>query len=188
MAEKVNPEAVADGAGGGAEGEAQPKKGPNKLLLPLVVAVMTLAGGVVGVMVIAPRLVARRESVQQGLEAPDSSQAETTKAEPGTPEGAKGPMFKIDNLIVNPSGSQGLRFLMVSVAIETSDAKMEETLRRKEPQIRDVVISLLEKQTMERLSVVGIRDSLKAQLGDTITAIAATKTKLKVFLPQFVIQ
>ena len=188
MSDKVKPEAVVAEGGGVAEVEAPSKKGPNKMLLPLVVALMTVAGGAVGVGVIAPRLVAARQSVQQGLEAPDSSQADAAGGEHPESERTKGPMFKIDNLIVNPAGSQGSRFLMVSVAIETSDTKMEETLRHKEPQIRDVVISLLEKQTMERLSMAGIRDSLKVELGDTITAIAASKTKLKVFLPQFVIQ
>lgn len=186
MSETANPTPVPAGAGDDAEG--QPKKGPSKVLLPLVVALMTIAGGVVGVLVIAPKLVAHREAVQAGLEAPEAGKAEPAEGEAAGPGDEKGPMFKIDNLIVNPAGSQGSRFLMVSVAVETPDAKMEENLRRKEAQIRDVVISLLEKQTMEKLSMEGIRDSLKAQLGDTITAIAATKTKLKVFLPQFVIQ
>ena len=41
---------------------------------------------------------------------------------------------------------------------------------------------------METLSSEGIRESLKSQLSDTITAIVAAKAKLRVFLPQFVIQ
>ncbi len=184
MSETAIPEA---GAAEGAEGHAEAKKGPKKMLLPLVVGLMTLAGGAVGVMVIAPKLVARREAVQEGLEAPHE-EAKEKEGEPGKAEGEKGPIFKIDNLIVNPAGSQGSRFLMVSVAVETPDGKMEETLRHKEAQIRDLVISLLEKQTMETLGTEGIRDELKAQLGDTISALVGTKTKLKVFLPQFVIQ
>ena len=186
MSETANPPAAPAATGDSAESLA--KKTPPKMLLPLVVALMTVAGGVVGVLVIAPKLVAHRASVQAGLEAPEPGSTEAGEGEAKGLEGKKGPMFKIDNLIVNPAGSQGSRFLMVSVAVETPDAKMEENLRRKEAQIRDVVISLLEKQTMDRLSMAGIRDSLKAQLGDTITAIAGTKTKLKVFLPQFVIQ
>ena len=64
----------------------------------------------------------------------------------------------------------------------------DEALRAMEAQIRDLVISLLEKQTMEALGTPGIRDSLKAQLSDTISALARSPTKLPVFLPQFVIQ
>lgn len=172
----------------GAEGEAKPKKA-NKLLLPLVTAVMTIAGGVVGVLVIGPKLTAR-QAMQAGLEAEPKEEKEEAKEEghEGEKGGEKGPMLKLDNLIVNPSGSQGSRFLMVSVAIETTSGDQDEKLRAQEPQIRDVIIALLEKQTMEQLSEPGIRDTLKAQLSDTISAIAGTKTKLKVFLPQFVIQ
>ncbi len=185
MSETATPDAAAPddakGPGGG-------NKRPTKMLLPLVVALMTIAGGAVGVMVIAPKLVANREAVQEGLDAPNEAEGGDKEGEHGGAKGEKGPIFKIDNLIVNPAGSQGSRFLMVSVAVETPDAKMEETLRHREAQIRDLVISLLEKQTMETLSSEGIRDELKAQLGDTISALVGTKKKLKVFLPQFVIQ
>lgn len=172
-----------------AEGaEAKPKKA-NKLLLPLVVALTTVAGGVVGVMVVGPKLSAKA-GLQAGLEAKGAEEEKGGEKEgkEGKEGGQKGPMLKLDNLIVNPSGSQGARFLMVSVAIETTSGDQDEKLRAQEPQIRDVIIALLEKQTMEQLSAPGVRDTLKAQLSDTISAIAGTKTKLRVFLPQFVIQ
>ena len=135
MSDTTNPEAAGQAPAG-----APAAKGPNKLVLPLVVAVMTVAGAAVGMVVIAPMLAADRAPIQAGLESP-----EPTEGEGGEHGGAeKGPTFKIDNLIVNPAGSQGSRFLMVSVAVETPDAKMEETLRHQESQIRDVVIALLE--------------------------------------------
>lgn len=185
MSETPLPPESAPGAA--AATEAKAVKPPSKLMLPLIVVVMTALGGAVGLLLVAPKLIANR-AMAAGLEA-DSAGGE---GEHGDGEeavgGEKGPMFKIDNLIVNPAGSQGARFLMVSVAVETSDAKMEEHLRSREPQIRDIVIALLEQQTMEQLAAPGMRDSLKVQLGDTISVIAGVKTKLKVFLPQFVIQ
>lgn len=174
MADEANP--TPSGPAGGA-----PAKAPSKLLLPVVVAVATVLGGVVGVMVVAPMMIASRAQVAAGLD----PQADSTGGH-GPAPAEKGPMFKIDNLIVNPAGSQGSRFLMVSVAVETPDAKTEEQLRRQEPRIRDLIIGLLEQQTMESLSRPGVRDELKAQLGDTISAIAGMK--LRAFLPQFVIQ
>ncbi len=166
----------------GAE-EAQAPKAPNKLILPLVVAIMTIAGGAVGVMVIAPMLApAHQTAALDPAQHPDSATGKTAGRE------SKGPMFRIDNLIVNPAGSQGSRFLMVSVAVETSSASHEEQLRRQEAQIRDVSISLLERETMESLSQVGIRDTLKNRLADTLSVITGSRPKLRVFLPQFVIQ
>ncbi|MDX2057830.1 MAG: flagellar basal body-associated FliL family protein [Gemmatimonadales bacterium] len=189
----MSEEKVAEGAPAeAAEGEEKAKKGPNKLLLPLIVLLMTAAGGAVGMMVVAPTLVAR-EHKAAGLEAEPAEGGEGGEEHGGGGEhgeggGEKGPMFKIDNLIVNPAGSQGSRFLMVSVAVETPDAKLEEHLRAREAQIRDVVIAMIETLTMDNLSQPGIRDSLKTVLSDTISTIAGSKAKLRVFLPQFVIQ
>ncbi|MFN0181399.1 MAG: flagellar basal body-associated protein FliL [Gemmatimonadales bacterium] len=181
----TQPEPAPDGAA--AKPEQAPAKAPNKLMLPLIVTLMTLAGGALGVMVVAPMLVARQMAA--GLEAePGEGGGEDHGAAEGEAGGEKGPMFKIDNLIVNPAGSQGARFLMVSVAVETPDAAFEEHLRRREPQIRDVVIALLEQKTMEQLAQPGMRDTLKLQLSDTISVIAGVTTPLRVFLPQFVIQ
>jgi flagellar basal body-associated protein FliL len=168
-----------------AEAAPPPKPGPSKLMLPLVVVLATILGGVVGVMVVAPRLIAFRTA---------SAEAQKTEegAEGGKKEGKegaeRGPVFKIDNLIVNPAGSLVSRFLLVSVAIETKDDKMDESLRRHEALIRDLLIALLERQTMEALGRPGIRDSLKAAIADTVSRLAGSKDRLPVFLPQFVIQ
>ena len=165
----------------------KPAKGPNKLILPIVVVLMTVVGGLVGLQIIGPNVIAARAAKVAGLEPKDGKEG----GEPGEGKGdgaEKGPMFKITNLIVNPAGSQGSRFLMVSVAVETPDGKVQEDLQAREPQIRDVVIALLEKQTMEGLAVPGARDSIKALLADTISAIVGHKSRLKVFLPQFVVQ
>ena len=184
MAEEAN---AGPSAEGGKVAEAKPAKAPSKLMLPVVVALMTILGGVVGVWIVGPKLTARAQ-LQAGLEAEPDGKDQKDGEKEGGKAAAKGPVFKLDNLIVNPLGSQGARFLMVSVAIETVDGKQDEELRAREAQIRDLVISLLEKQTMESLGTPGIRDSLKAQLSDTITALAGSRTRLRVFLPQFVIQ
>ncbi|MCC7131709.1 MAG: hypothetical protein IT352_03640, partial [Gemmatimonadales bacterium] len=108
----MSEEKVAEGAPAeAAEGEEKAKKGPNKLLLPLIVLLMTAAGGAVGMMVVAPTLVAR-EHKAAGLEAEPAEGGEGGEEHGGGGEhgeggGEKGPMFKIDNLIVNPAGSQG---------------------------------------------------------------------------------
>jgi flagellar protein FliL len=158
-----------------------PKAG-KPLMTYLVVAVATILGGVVGTMVIAPKLVAAR--AQKEVAAEDGA-----KEDEKAPKEEKGPLFKMDNLIVNPAGSQGARFLMVSVAVATPSGEVAEQLRADEAVIRDVVIALLERKSMEMLARPGIRDSIKAELSDTISALTGhSGDKLKVYLPQFVIQ
>lgn len=181
MANEPNSEQVP--AGEGAEGAPAPKK-PKPALTYLVVGIATVLGGVVGTMVIAPRVIASRTPKAEA----QSGEGKEKGAE-GKEKGAdKRPLVKIDNLIVNPAGSQGSRFLMVSLAIQTDNAQLEERLRAQEPQIRDVAIALLEQKTMEMLSQPGIRDSIKQELTDTIAALTGSPNRLRVYLPQFVIQ
>jgi flagellar FliL protein len=184
MADEQPPAAPASPAEGKPSAPEAKKGGSSKLLLPIVVSVATLLGAGVGVLVVAPKLIASREA--HAAESAAESETEGKGAE--AKKGEKGPLFKIDNLIVNPAGSQGSRFLMISVAIETRDGKMDEELRRQEPRIRDVLIALLEKHSMESLGRPGIRDSLKEQIADTVSILAGSKERLHVFLPQFVIQ
>jgi flagellar FliL protein len=152
----------------------------------MAIAVAVLAGSGLGAFVVGPRIVAGRASAA-AASAAAAEAADST--EHGGPEDAElgGPLLRIENLIVNPAGSQGSRFLMVSIAIETASGATGEHLRAQEPKLRDAIIALLERQTMETLGRPGIRDTLKRQLADTIGAIAAGE-RVRVYLPQFVIQ
>jgi flagellar FliL protein len=100
----------------------------------------------------------------------------------------KGVLYRIDNVIVNPAGSRGSRFLMTSVAFELPDAEAEERLRAREVEVRDVVIATLESQTLEMLSRPGARDTLKLRLRDAVAPILGEAREVRVYLPQFVMQ
>jgi flagellar basal body-associated protein FliL len=106
-------------------------------------------------------------------------------------EAGKAPVYKLDNIIVNPAGSQGQRFLMCSVAIESDDPKALDLLREHEIELRDRVITMLAKQTLDRLTAESARDSLRGELLAVIKPSLGPDgqaTELKVFLPQFVVQ
>jgi flagellar basal body-associated protein FliL len=175
------PAAPAAAEGGGAA-PATPKA-----FVMVGVIVLALGAGAGGGMALAPRLLPRPL-----LTAADSAAAEPepeAKAEHGKEgEGAEGKIFRLDNLIVNPAGSAGARFLMASVAFEVETEEAEQALKAHEVQIRDMVVSTLESQTMARLTQPGARDSLKQQLGHAVLTVLNPKTHVAVYLPQFVIQ
>jgi flagellar FliL protein len=163
------------------EPRATAPKPPPKLLLPIVVIAATLVGGSIGALVVAPRLVAARA---------EAARADTTESHAAPEEHASSgeSLFRIDNLIVNPAGSQGARFMMVSLAIEVASREGEEFLRSREVMIRDLIVGLLERQTMETLGQPGIRDLLKQAIADTVRALFPTLGPVRALLPQFVVQ
>lgn len=173
----------------GAENEAATPKGAPKLGLVIALALVgAVVGGGAGTFVLAPRLFARpaAETAAQGEKAKDAEGGEGADAKKG--KAAPGKIFKLDNLVVNPAGSEGTRFLMTTVAFETRGDEADAKLREREIEIRDRVIAILESQTMDALTQPGARDTLKRKLGDAVAPFAGPKARLRVFLPQFVIQ
>jgi flagellar basal body-associated protein FliL len=75
---------------------------------------------------------------------------------------------------------------MVSVAFEVENNELRDHLHRREAHVRDIVISVLEDQTMAALSRPGARDSVKVRLASAIRPLI-DNTSVTVYLPQFVI-
>jgi flagellar basal body-associated protein FliL len=74
------------------------------------------------------------------------------------------------------------------VAFEVADDKYRDDLRAREVELRDVVISTLERHTLEELARPGARDSVRAELAAAVAPMVGEGGALRVFLPQFVIQ
>lgn len=103
--------------------------------------------------------------------------------------GAEAPVLKLDNLIVNPAGSDGARFVMASVAIELESADEVALLKAKEIELRDGVTSLLGAQTLAQLSAPDARTKLKLAIAAAVKPLLDDdEAAPKVWLPQFVIQ
>jgi flagellar FliL protein len=173
-----------------AEGAAA-KKPTSPMLVIGVAAGALVAGGALGMLLVGPQVVAARN--------PNAAAAAAAKAEGGHGEkkgghggghgeGEKADFYHLENIIVNPAGSQGSRFLMASVAIQLPDSKVEARFKEREVMLRDIVISTLERQTMEQLNRPGARDSVRDELVRRIQPIAGTDEPLQIFMPQFVIQ
>jgi len=168
---------------------------PPVVVMLGVVALALGAGVAAGTLVVAPRviqarLVAARQAADPSYrKAHRKDRNKDKKDKKG--ETGKSPVYRLDNIIVNPAGSQGQRFLMCSVAIESDDSRALDVLREHEIELRDHVVTLLSQQTLERLTSQNARDSIRTELLAIIRPALgpdADDTDLKVFLPQFVVQ
>lgn len=174
---------MAEAAAAPAEGAA-PSAPKKSMMIGLLVGGLVL-GGATGTFVVAPRLV-------PPVAASDSAAAHAGEdEESGKGEGsgaAATRLVTLDNIIVNPAGSQGSRFLMTSVAIATEDAKLEGALRDRQVELRDRITTVLEVMTMQQLTAAGARDTVKTRIQSMVVQMLGGRPKLKVFIPQFVIQ
>jgi flagellar FliL protein len=152
--------------------EATPaKKGRGVLIL--AVAGLT-AGAAAGLFGIGPILAKRKAASHEAPKAVEAMNSAVTHA--------------IDNIVLNPAGSGGTRFLMVSATFELKDGSTEQLMKDHEPEIRDRILSLLGKKTVEDLTEPMLRDVIKKEVLDAVAPLFPKGAVRKVFFPQFVIQ
>lgn len=150
-----------------------------------------LIGGLGGQFALGPMLAKK-------FAAPKSAEAATTRKGDEEHEAAEGEggekkagaaILMMENLVLNPAGSNGTRFLMAAVAAELKDEKVKEDMASRDAELRDAVLRLLGERTVDQLSDVTLREDLKKQLTDSLNARLGMKGAIKrVYFPQFVIQ
>ena len=94
----------------------------------------------------------------------------------------------IENLVLNPAGSGGTRFLMVTATFELKDGATLQAMKDHEPEVRDHILSMLGKRTVEELSDIAQRDAIKQAVLEVVQPLFPKGSVLKVFFSQFVIQ
>ena len=103
-------------------------------------------------------------------------------------DGEVGQFYEIKDLVVNPAGAQGRRFLVLELGLEAVDEKAVEEAKSKEIRMRDALISLLTKKTPEELLDVSQRTNLKKEILDTINGKLSKAKFHSIYFNKFILQ
>jgi len=154
-----------------AEETAAPSKGKRTVL---ILAILGIAAGVgAGLFGVGPVLAKKRATSP----APKHEDVPSTAV-----------VHPIENLVLNPAGSNGTRFLMVTATFEVKDAGADQRMKDREAEVRDHILSLLSKKTVEELTDVNAREPIKREVLNAVAPLFPKGDVVKVFFPQFVIQ
>jgi flagellar FliL protein len=184
-----------------AEGE---EAAPEKPKPKGVVLIGALVGGLVvgvaaGLFAVGP-MVAKKSGYDITALADSGPTAESHQPEGGAgghgPEGegsdAASSVHLIDNMVLNPAGSGGTRFVMLAAAVEFGDAKYVDQIRARDAEARDIVLRVVGSRGVEQLAEMSFREILRKELADSLSALfpkAERGSAIKrIFFPQFVIQ
>jgi flagellar FliL protein len=112
------------------------------------------------------------EQTEHAEEGESESDGEGEEEGGGHGEGAKGAVqiVMIDEIIVNPAGTGGRRFLSTVIGVQASTPKAEETIVGRMALLRDAAITLLSSKSLDQLASIQYRDSLKSELKDAVIA------------------
>ena len=98
-----------------------------------------------------------------------------------------GPTYQLGDFTVNFAENQNYQFLKASIVFEVSHAKLNEELNKRNPQIRDLVISILRTQTPDDIKAP-TTDNIKSEIKTKVNDKLNTGEIKNVWFTQLVIQ
>jgi flagellar FliL protein len=180
-----------------AEGGEKKKSGNMLLIIIIVVLVLILViGGVVVAMMSGNHDAEAEASGGTKKEASahgDEAKAEDAHAAPegdghGSASTEVGIMYPLDLFTVNLLSESGRRYLKVEMNLELEGEELAIELDSKKPVLRDIIIRILSSKSLEEISTVKGKETLKEQIVSELnTRIKDGKVK-NVYFVDFVVQ
>jgi len=130
------------------------------------------------------RVIQARAEMMKIEEPPEVKEVATEKGQ--LP--AVGIITPIEDIVVNPSGTSGTRYLCTTVALESIAPEVATEIREREPQVRDLLIEILGKRTVEDLSSLQKRETLRDEIEEAINGLLASGDVVGVYFSNFVLQ
>ncbi len=186
----VQPEDQAEGkAEGKAEGEAEGKAGAEnsggskKMIMFGLVGVGAIVMGVVlAIFVLKPMLSHNPDEEAEK----DKKAAVTKKKDSGIQHE---PIFHtVKDIVINPAGTGGTRFLSVSFAFQLDSPEMAAVMESKENIVRDVLITILSAKTIAQLTDPKQKEIVRYQIKKRVSELLKTDELTAVYYTDFVLQ
>ncbi len=169
--------------------ETKEKKSGSNLVLIIIIILLVLI--LIGGGAAAYFLLSDNENVQQP-NMPQKPQQQTQMKKTNVARSSDlteiGPIYPLDQFIVNLLSQGGSRFLKTKMDLELSSQELTTELDKKKPLIRDIVIRTLSSKTFQEVSTNRGKEKLKDELVDKINAVLADGRVKNIFFTEFVVQ
>ncbi len=100
-----------------------------------------------------------------------------------------GDQYMIEEIVLNPAGSRGKRFLRLGVCLETEDGpSVLAELDSRRAQVRDLLIRKFSARTIDELSDPTVREEIRLSCIDEINAALASGTISSMYFTDYVLQ
>ncbi len=184
---------------GGEEAPAEKSGSPmmKYIIMAGIVIVMAGAGYFVTLKFIKPMLSDNEAAtlVEQDSEGGDSHAKKSKKKRKkreakNDSEGSReiAYIFEVENIIVNPAGTGGTRFLSASVGFELAYEDLMPLFKARQAQIRDALITILGSKNIEQLTDMKQKEIARLQIKRRVEQLLETDELIAVYFTDFVIQ
>lgn len=97
-------------------------------------------------------------------------------------------IYVIEDIIVNPAGSEGRRFVNVTVGLEYTDSAVGKELEAHSVQLRDLLINLFASRTVQELDDVTEKEVLKREILERVNQSLPRGRIVRVYYVNFIMQ
>lgn len=159
----------------------------SNMMLIIIIAVLVLLlviGGVAAFLLSG----GDEEAQQMDQSEPSSKSASPKKQKKRMESLTVGPMYPLDNFIVNLLSDSGRRFLKTQINLEMDSEDLAAELDSKVPVIRDIIIRVLTSKTLEEISTAKGKDKLKDALVNQLNMRLQDGEINNLYFTEFVIQ
>lgn len=120
---------------------------------------------------------------------PDAESTEAVTDQDDHKEGAsQGEILMVEELLVNPTGTSGTRYLSTSLGLEVADAEAVARLEAKKWQIRDLLNVILSSRTVEELTTASDRENMRQEIIERLNQLVAPDEVYGVYFVDYVLQ
>lgn len=176
--------------------EATAKKRSNPTVLIAGIGLSAVVVGIVlALFVINPMLSGNGSDTAEGRhDSGEHTQATHSKAsgDHGATHGQSRPgessIYAVSDIVVNPAGTGGSRFLSASFGFELTSAEATRLFEQKEAVIRDALITILASKTVAQLSDTREKEIARLQIKRRIAQLMGTEELAGVYYTDFVLQ
>lgn len=159
------------------------KKG-SPILIYIVIAVLMLAAGYfVGTTFSKSPSDGPVEAQKSDKTEGDDNQAgeEANTSKPGE-------IHLMEDIIVNPAGTGGTRFLSVSIGFEIKSTQTKALFKEREPIIKDALITILGSKTISQLSNAKEKEITRYQIRKRVEQLLQVDDVAAVYFTDFILQ
>ncbi|HOI28421.1 MAG TPA: flagellar basal body-associated FliL family protein [Melioribacteraceae bacterium] len=97
-------------------------------------------------------------------------------------------IYVVDDLIINPAGTDGKRLLLSSLGFDLPSEKSHSELKDKEILVKDAIISVLSSKDMIQLGNSGYRDTLRMQITQKLNRLMPHIKINNVYFSKYILQ
>ena len=173
-----------------AEAEAPKKGGSKGLIFGGIGLAVVVIGVVLALFVVKPMM--SKSSPEESTGHEKSAEVKKSESHGGhgsSKKGAEGSfLYSIKDIVVNPAGTGGSRFLSVSFGFEFKTQSLENDFEEREPLVRDALITILSSKTVAQLTDTKQKEIMRYQIKKRLADLFHTEDLEAVYYTDFVLQ